>query len=167
VNTQPENDPKSRWDLKFSPAQRAEMQANAAIKVKSENGRHSFSHKTKTFVPANSNPLSGVDRTGNTGGFEYCKFPAWVLNHLLSLDNPRTALAVLVCLYEIHFRDWEHRNPVKLTTCALKKYRISRGQKARALKNLERLKIVSVECAARKNPKVLLCWLLPKGRPAR
>jgi len=121
-----------------------------------------WDRKTQQFVPAIHDPLSGVDRSADKAGFEYCGFPRWVMDRLLSLNNPKTALAVLVCLYEIYFRDLEHRNPIKLTTFKLKKYGISKDQKARALKNLERLKIVSVERKPRKNPEVLFRWLLPR-----
>jgi hypothetical protein len=49
-------------------------------------------------------------------------------------------------------------NPVKLTSAELRKIGISRQQKFRALKNLERWGLVSVERTNGKNPLVTVFW---------
>ena len=80
------------------------------------------------------------------------------------------ALTVLVVLYETWFLDLEHKNPVKLTSESLRLYRVSRGQKDRALKVLEKYGAITVARTLRKNPMVTLNWPLPfmeHGRPSR
>jgi hypothetical protein len=80
------------------------------------------------------------------------------------------ALSVLYVLYETWFLDLEHKNPVKLTSESLRPYRISRGQKDRALKVLEEYGAITVNKRPKKNPLVTLNWPLPfvkHGRPSR
>jgi len=72
------------------------------------------------------------------------------------------ALTVLVVLYEIWYLDWEHKNPVTLTSENLRAYGVSRGQKLRALKVLEKYGAVTVQRLSGKNPKVVLNWDLPQ-----
>ena len=84
--------------------------------------------------------------------------------------NYMPALTVLVVLYETWFLDLEHKNPVKLTSESLRLYRVSRGQKDRALKVLEKYGAITVARTLRKNPMVTLNWPLPfmeHGRPSR
>lgn len=71
------------------------------------------------------------------------------------------ALTVLFVLYETWFLDWEHKNPVRLTSESLRAYGISRGQKNRSLKILEEYGAVTVDRKLRKNPVVTLNWRLP------
>jgi len=71
------------------------------------------------------------------------------------------ALTVLLVLYETWFLDLGHKNPVKLTSVSLRPYRISRGQKDRALKVLEKYGAITVSRRPRKNPLVTLNWPLP------
>lgn len=77
------------------------------------------------------------------------------------------ALTVLVVLYETWFLDLEHKNPVKLTSESLRIYRVSRGQKHRALQVLEKYGAVTVKQTNGKNPKVTLNWPLPSMRHKR
>jgi len=122
----------------------------------------------KSKIPTPNPDLNEVDKTGKEDGFKYCQFATWVLKGLLSLNNPRTALSVLMCLYETWFRNYDHHslvhNRVRLTSGKLKKkYGISRYRKYRGLKTLETLKIVSIERANGRNPDVWLLWPL-KGK---
>jgi hypothetical protein len=71
------------------------------------------------------------------------------------------ALTVLLVLYETWFLDMEHKNPIKLTSESLRVYKISRGQKSRALKILEKYGAITVAQKPRKNPMVTLNWPLP------
>ena len=80
------------------------------------------------------------------------------------------AFTVLLVLYETWFLDLEHKNPVKLTSESLRVYKISRGQKDRALKILEKYGAITVDRTNGKNPMVTLNWPLPfmeHGRPSR
>jgi hypothetical protein len=80
------------------------------------------------------------------------------------------ALTVLLVLYETWFLDLWHKNPIKLTSESLRVYKISRGQKSRALKILEKYGAITVVKKPRKNPMVTLNWPLPfmkHGRPSR
>jgi hypothetical protein len=80
------------------------------------------------------------------------------------------ALTVLLVLYETWFLDLEHKNPVRLTSESLRLYKISRGQKDRALKVLEEYGAVTVDRTNGRNPMVTLNWPLPfveHGRPSR
>ena len=71
------------------------------------------------------------------------------------------ALTVLLVLYETWFLDLEHKNPIKLTSESLRVYKISRGQKGRALKILEKYGAITVAKKPGKNPMVTLNWPLP------
>jgi hypothetical protein len=71
------------------------------------------------------------------------------------------ALTVLLVLYETWFLDLEHKNPIKLTSESLRVYKISRGQKDRALKILEKYGAITVDRTNGKNPTVTLNWPLP------
>ena len=80
------------------------------------------------------------------------------------------ALTVLLVLCETWFLDLGHKNPVKLTSESLRLYKISRGQKDRALKVLEEYGAITVNRRPRKNPMVTLNWPLPfveHRRPSR
>jgi hypothetical protein len=69
-----------------------------------------------------------------------------------------TPLGVLFILQELWFTGFK-RNPVKLTTCALRKFGISRLRKYRALQLLEEGGFISVERTPGKNPLVTMTWL--------
>jgi hypothetical protein len=77
------------------------------------------------------------------------------------------ALTVLLVLYETWFLDLGHKNPVKLTSKSLRIYKISRWQKSRALKVLEKYGAITVARTDGKNPMVTLNWPLPFMRHKR
>ena len=95
------------------------------------------------------------------GGLEFYQFPKAVL---IAIHQARymPALAVAMAVYEGWFRDFKHRNPVKLTTALLTEFKISRDQKYRALKILESSNQFLVERSLRRNPLVMMKWKLPK-----
>jgi len=64
-------------------------------------------------------------------------------------------------LYRTWFLDWEHKNPIKLTSESLRACGISRWQKLRALKILEKYGAITVARTNGKNPMVTLNWQLP------
>ena len=64
----------------------------------------------------------------------------------------------MAALYEMWYRDC-HYNPVKLTSRALRKYGVSRWQKYRALKVLEKSGWIWIEREPRKSPFVTMKWL--------
>jgi hypothetical protein len=83
-----------------------------------------------------------------------------VLDEILeaTLTNRMTVLAVLATLYELWFTRF-NQNPVRLTSYSLRKYGISRHQKIRVLKLLERSGQIAVERSRGENPLVTLKWL--------
>jgi hypothetical protein len=102
---------------------------------------------------------SEVRRHGNRPGFKFCQFPVSVLNALIMQKANWTAFAVLVTLHELWFTHPNHYNPVELTSRKLCRFGLSKGQKYRGLKSLEKSGQISVERRARRNPLVTLNWL--------
>jgi hypothetical protein len=98
-------------------------------------------------------------RHSNRPGFKFCQFPVLVLNALITQKANWTAFAVLMALYELWFTHPNHYNPVELTSRKLRRFGLSKGQKYRGLKSLEKSGQISVERRARKNPLVTLNWL--------
>ena len=66
------------------------------------------------------------------------------------------AWTLLLCLFALEFEAWTKGQPLLLTSAALKKYHISRGQKRRALEELEAIGLISVVRGHGKNPHVTL-----------
>ena len=92
--------------------------------------------------------------------FLFYQFPVAVLDEILqaTLTNRMTVLAVLATLYELWFTRF-NQNPVRLTSYSLRKYGISRHQKIRVLRLLEKSGQIAVERSHGKNPLVTLKWL--------
>jgi hypothetical protein len=89
-----------------------------------------------------------------------CTFPKGILMEIV-ISGYLPALTVLIVLYETCYLDWEHKNPVTLTSESLAEYRITRWQKYKALQVLERQGWIIVLRTPGKNPKVKLNWRLP------
>ena len=85
-----------------------------------------------------------------------CLIPFYVLEEIARAGCPD--VGVLAALYETWFRDNKY-NPVRLTSRALEKYGVSRGQKRRSLERLEKSGCIWIERTNRKNPLVTLRWL--------
>ena len=92
-------------------------------------------------------------------GLGFYQFPKAVLMAIYRA-NYAPALAVAMAVYEGWFRDFKHRNPVKLTSALLAEFNISRDQKWRALNILERSGQFLVERFPRRNPLVMMKWKL-------
>jgi hypothetical protein len=87
--------------------------------------------------------------------FRFYQFPAKMLERL-AITTKSPALILLCVLYRLHVRSG--RNPVILTTKILQSFGISRHQKVRALKFLEKADCIAVNWRPRKNPEITLKW---------
>jgi hypothetical protein len=94
-------------------------------------------------------------------GIEFYQFPKAVLV-AIRRANYMPALALAMAIYEGWFLDFKKRNPIKLTTALLAEFGVSRDQKWRALRILERSGEFLVERFPRRNPLVMMKWKLPK-----
>jgi hypothetical protein len=96
---------------------------------------------------------------------EFCQIPFRVVVDIMKTGSPPPrVLGVLAALYEHWFRNCRY-NPVKLTSAALRKYGVTRMQKSRALKFLEKSGCVWIDHSSGKNPWVTLKWLELKPPP--
>jgi len=68
------------------------------------------------------------------------------------------ALAVAAVIHETWFKNYQ-QNPITLTSVCLREFRISKGQKLRALKILEQTGYYEVKRFPRRNPRITLKWL--------
>ena len=88
--------------------------------------------------------------------FHFYQFPSEVLEAVaLSAKNP--TLIVLCVLYRLYFKNYFH-NPVIITSQTLKKFGLSKYQKLRALKLLEKTGCIAVKWNLGKNPRITLKW---------
>ena len=94
-------------------------------------------------------------------GLGFYQFPKAVLVAIYRA-NYAPALAVAMAVYEGWFRDFKHRNPVKLTSVLLAEFGVSRKQKYKALRLLEQNDMFLVERFHRRNPLVTMKWILIK-----
>ena len=80
---------------------------------------------------------------------------------LLQIDYfPAWRVAIALC--SLHLEGYYEGNTVKLTTVYLKKFRVSRWQKPRALKRLEKASQIIVNYSRKgANPQVTLLWIKP------
>jgi hypothetical protein len=69
------------------------------------------------------------------------------------------AMGVLAVLCEIWFRNNPKCNPIRLTSCSLESYGISRWQKSLGLEILKKAGHITVRKERGKNPLVTLNWL--------
>ena len=90
----------------------------------------------------NGDKVSGVRRYKKQAKVRFYRLEAWVLDRAFATVEARRnawpILAVLVALNELHFTDFDHRNPIPLTTFNLQRFGLSRKQKCRALRILEK-----------------------------
>jgi hypothetical protein len=99
-------------------------------------------------------------------GFEFFQFPVGVMTRIGKASNGAGVLGVLLALYELWFTRLNY-NPVRLTSRSLRKYGVSRYQKRRALRALEKSGQILIDRSHGKNPLVTLKWLPLKEEPDR
>jgi len=88
---------------------------------------------------------------------EFYQFPKPVLIAILQ-SGYMPALAVAAAIHETWYKGFQ-RNPIRLASARLREFRISRGQKLRALKILEQTGLFDVKRFPRRNPLITLKWL--------
>jgi hypothetical protein len=88
-------------------------------------------------------------------------FPKRVLAAIVR-TNYMPTLPIAMAVYQAWYRDFKHRNPVKLTSALLTEFRISKKQKIKGLKFLEQSGQFLVERFPGHNPRVMMNWILPK-----
>ena len=91
----------------------------------------------------------------------YYFLPEGVMKALRKVDYA-PAWGLAMAIYKGWYRDFRKRNPVKLTSVLLTEFGISKGQKQRGLKRLEQTELFVVERSPRRNPRVMMTWILPK-----
>jgi hypothetical protein len=91
-------------------------------------------------------------------GIEFYKFPKAVVDALIQV-NYMPAWVLAAAVYKGWFEDFKHRNPVKLTSARLAGFRISKDQKTKGLKFLERTGLFLVERPPGRNPLVMMKWI--------
>jgi hypothetical protein len=94
-------------------------------------------------------------------GLEFYQFPKTILIAVFRA-NYMPALALVMAIYEGWYRDFKKRNPVRLTSDLLAEFGVSKDQKSKALKVLEQSGFFVVERFHRRNPLVMMKWILPK-----
>jgi hypothetical protein len=102
-----------------------------------------------------------VHRRPKQSALQFYKFPAEVMRKLIesNLEITRAVLVILLALFEENYRDYDHRNPVRLTSWRLREYGISPTQKKKALETLEKAGSIVVRRRRGENPMVTLRWL--------
>jgi hypothetical protein len=88
---------------------------------------------------------------------EFVMIPLHVIKTLASTIP---ALAVVAAITKTHYDDIDHNNPIRLTSACLAEFGISRGQKTRVLKFLEKAGLVHVDRRTGRNPLVTVKWKL-------
>jgi hypothetical protein len=82
------------------------------------------------------------------------------------IENTHSAqFAVLAVLHELWLRDKYHWNPIKLPDTKFLALGILPNGKLRALRELEKLGLVSVEWREKKSPIVTMTWKPIKRKP--
>jgi hypothetical protein len=94
----------------------------------------------------------------NKYGIEFYLFPKAVVDALVQM-NYAPALALVAAIYKGWYEDFKKRNPVRLTSAKLAKFRVSRGQKSKGLKLLEHSNLFLVERFRGRNPLVTMKWI--------
>jgi hypothetical protein len=111
----------------------------------------------------NGDKSQPVRRYKKQNWVKWYRLDATVLDRAFSTTGARRnawcILAVLMALYELWFTDFDHRNPVALTSYNLRRFGLRRKQKYRALQILEEAKLISVDQTNGKNPVVTMTWL--------
>jgi hypothetical protein len=81
--------------------------------------------------------------------------------HVIKTLAPRIpTLAVVAAIIKAHYDDIDHNNPVRLTSSCLAEFGISKDQKSRVLKFLEKAGLVRVKRHVGRNPLVTVKWKL-------
>jgi hypothetical protein len=103
--------------------------------------------------------LTKVRRYGNRPRYQKCVLPLTLLDAMVEHRAHWTVLAAVLALHELWFTHPNHNNPVPFTTCNLRRFGLSRDQKWRALRFLEKIGQVSIKrMGSGKNPFVTLNW---------
>jgi hypothetical protein len=101
-----------------------------------------------------------AERSAAHKGFEFMVLPPEQMAQLaVELKSPE--LAVLFRLYRNWFSQYQ-KNPLPLANFDLKGFKISRMQKRRALRVLQKAGLISMEKRRGKTPVVTLLWLARK-----
>ena len=112
---------------------------------------------------------SAIRRYKTQHPIKYYQFPPWVVDQAFTTPEARrnawSVLAILLALEELHFKDSYHRNQQRLTTCNLQRFGLTRWQKLRALRILEKARVITVCRTHGKNPLVTLLWHPSVGTP--
>ncbi len=87
--------------------------------------------------------------------FDFYRFPAEVLESLAAASKS-PVLIILCVLYRLRVKTGH--NPVILTSGTLRKFKLSRYQKLRALKLLEKTGHISIDRTCGKNLQIMLNW---------
>ena len=96
-----------------------------------------------------------VRRRPQSKKFDFYRFPAKVLESV-AIVSKSPVFIILCVLYRLRVKTG--RNPVILTSKTLRNFGLSRHQKFRALKLLEKTGHISVERVKGKNPQIMLNW---------
>jgi hypothetical protein len=80
----------------------------------------------------------------------------------MAVDTRSPELAILIKLCQRWFVQYQ-KNPIPLAQTEIKGFKVSRWQKYRALKKLEKWGFISVERRIGKAPIITLLWRLPKS----
>ena len=69
--------------------------------------------------------------------------PAAIGLYMAKVHASGAAWALLICLLTLEFKAWKKGEPLILSSAVLKEWEISRGQKGRALRELEAIGVIS------------------------
>jgi hypothetical protein len=93
---------------------------------------------------------------------KWYRFDAAVLDRAFATAqgkrNAWSVLVILMALHELWFTDFDHRNPVTLTSYNLQRFGMMKKQKYRALRILEKAELIIVERTHGKNSVVTMTW---------
>jgi hypothetical protein len=89
----------------------------------------------------------------------YYWLPEALFKALVQVDClPAWRLALAI--YKTWYKDREHRNPVTLTSACLTEFRISKDQKSKGLRRLEKTGLFLVRNFKGRNSQVIMTWPL-------
>jgi hypothetical protein len=128
------------------------------FKVDQENSAKELS-KLKEVESCRKKPLRGQE-------IDFFKLPRQLVRELTKANSAK-AWALAHAIYESWYDRYQRENPVRLTGPICQKYGISRYQKLRALKVLEKTGWFTVEGTSGENPWVTMTWLQTWDRPKK
>jgi hypothetical protein len=113
----------------------------------------SYLPQPKKLAPAGHHKLPKFPKAK---GFQFYMLPAKVLEDIAA-ETRYPELIILCILNRLWFRNSCH-NPVVLTSRVLANFDVSKYQKHRALKLLEKTGHIAIERTRGKNPRITLNW---------